>query len=279
MKNLFLFFLLSSFKLTAQVNLKFDKRFVESEDKWVAFRMNEDSSYTYGFIYIDEQAGLTFNREGNFKVNKDNSFTVVKLKEANIKVRLNPNNVKVAFLPETIYKELQIQPIPEWLKYYKNDTTSAKRLYKWGYMYNGWGECSKALSYLIKAKEIDTNYEGLNVELAFSFNCLKEYDKAEQILEEEIKLHPTNAYVNKEYIYTISKTKYIDKATKQYLKSLKTIKEKTYNAENCFNILQFYYNEKDLNNFNIWYKELEKWPIDNPMITEYANKMKVEISK
>jgi tetratricopeptide (TPR) repeat protein len=279
MKYKLILFILLTFKLNAQINLKFDKRFVECEDKWVVFKINEDSTYTFGFIYIDEQAGLTLNREGNFKIKIDNSLKVEKLKEASIKIRLQANNTKVALLPSNTFKELQIEARPKWLKFYKTDTTSVKRLYKWGYMYNGWNECSKALSYLTKAKKIDPKFEGLNVELAFSYNCLKEFGKAEQILDEELKLKPTDAYVNKEYIYAISKTENIEKAIKQYLKSLETVKEKNYNAENCFNILQFFYNKKDKKNFNIWYEELNKCSNDNKMITEYANNMKTDINK
>jgi hypothetical protein len=45
MKYLFIILTLTVTTLKAQTNLKFDKRFVESEDKWVAFQMDEDSSY------------------------------------------------------------------------------------------------------------------------------------------------------------------------------------------------------------------------------------------
>jgi hypothetical protein len=279
MKKLLLAFCFLSLKLTAQINLTFDKRFVECEDKWVSFRMNKDSTYTFGFIYIDEQAGLTLNREGNFKIEKNNSIKVDKLKDANIKVRLEPNNIKVALIPASIYKDLEIETIPDWLKFYKTDTTSAKRLYKWGYMYNGWNECSKALSYLIRAKEKDPKYEGLNVELAFSYNCLSQFDKAEKILAEEIKLKPSDAYINKEYIFTISKTNDVEKATAQYFKYKDVLKDKSYNAENCFNILQFYYKKKDVKNFNIWYSELGKCSYDNKMISSYSEQMKVDINK
>ena len=70
MNYFIILFTLLSFEIGAQTNLNFDKRFVECEDHWVTFNMNKDSSYTYGFIYIDEEAGLTFNREGNFKFDK-----------------------------------------------------------------------------------------------------------------------------------------------------------------------------------------------------------------
>ena len=277
MNYFFILFTLLSFEIGAQTNLSFDKRFVECEDHWVAFKMNEDSSYTYGFIYIDEDAGLTFNREGNFKFGEDNALSVEKVKGSNIKARLQANNVKVAIIPETMFSQLQIDKQPEWLTFYKKDTNSIERLYKWGYMYNGWNECSKALSYLMKAREIDPKYQGLSVELAFSYNCLKDYGKAEEILEEELLLNPTNAYVNKEYIYTISKTERIEKAINQYNSSLQSIEDKTYHAENCFNIMQFYYNKRDVKNFNVWYKKLNEYKNINEVISDYAKRMKKEL--
>lgn len=279
MKFTLILFTVLTLHLNAQIDLKFDKKFVECEDKWVAFQMNKDSSYLFGFIYIDEQAGLTLNNEGSFKVKQDNSLIVKKLTETSVKIRLEPNNVRVAIIPNDLYDDLQIKTIPEWLKYYKNDTNSVKRLFKWGYMYNGWNECSKGLSYLLRVKDLDSTYKGLNVEIAFSYNCLKEYNKAEQILKEELKLNPTDPYINKEYIYSVSKTNTIDKAVEQYFKSLETIKDKTYNAENCFNIMQFYYKNDDVSNFDIWYKELKKYKIENEMLLDYADKMKKELKK
>src|SRR5688500_3992564 len=129
MKYFFGFILLIATNLKAQTLLKFDNRFVESEDKWVAFQMDKDSSYAYGFIYIDAQAGLTFNYEGTFKTNSAGQFLPKKLDSANFKVRLQPNSVRVAFIPESKFQELQISAIPEWLKYYKTDTSSVERLY------------------------------------------------------------------------------------------------------------------------------------------------------
>lgn len=74
--------------------------------------------------------------------------------------------------------------------------------------------------------------------------------------------------MNKEYIYTLTKNKKIDKATEQFNSSIKTIKDKQYNAENCYNILQYFYFQKDKTNFNKWYDELLKHPIENKMIKQ-----------
>ena len=279
MNYFIILFTLLSFEIGAQTNLNFDKRFVECEDHWVTFNMNKDSSYTYGFIYIDEEAGLTFNREGNFKFDKNNALSIEKFKGTNIKIRLQPNNVKVAVIPESMFAPLQIEKQPEWLSAYKKDTNSIERLFKWGFMYNGWNECSTALNYLLRAKEINPSYEGLGVELAFSYNCLKDYKKAEEILAEELAIHPTNAYVNKEYIYTVSKTDQIEKAVNQYNLSLQSIEDKTYHAENCFNIMQFYYNKRDVKNFNLWYKKLSEYKNANDVIIDYAKRMKKELNQ
>lgn len=118
--------LLFSTIINAQNILKFDKRFVESEDRWVAFQMDKDGTYSYGFIYIDAQAGLTYNYEGNFKITDEGVFVPKKLDSTSLKVRLQPNNVKVAFIPESKFSELKIDAIPDWLKYYKTDSALFK---------------------------------------------------------------------------------------------------------------------------------------------------------
>ncbi len=279
MKYLLLLVTLLATKLNAQTTLNFDKRFVQSEDKWVAFKADKDSSHVYGFIYIDAQAGLTLNYEGTFKILPTGQFIPKKLDSTNMKVRLQPNNVLVAFIPDSKFEELKISAVPEWLKYYKTDTNSIERLYSWGYMYNGWDECEKALMFLEKAEKINPRYKGLAVELSFSYNCLKQYEKAETIMEEEIKTNPTDAYVIKEYIYTLTKSNKIDKAVSQFEKSLKSLKDNQYNAENCYNILEYYYFQKDKMNFNKWYNVLQNQPNENKMITKYADNMNADINK
>lgn len=279
MKYLFLLIVLPTTALHAQTELNFDKRFVESEDKWVAFQKNEAGSYPFGFIYIDSQAGLTLNYEGTFKISETGEFIPSKIDNTSMKARLEPNNVLVAFIPEQKFNELKIDSIPDWLKHYKTDVNSIERLYKWGYMYNGWNECAKALTFLEKAKTIDPKYKGLAVELAFSYNCLKEYDKAESILEEDIKTNTSDAYVSKEYIYTLTKNNKIDKAIQQYTSAQETVKNKQYDAENCYNILQYFYFQKDKEHFNKWYTELSKLEVQNNMIREYADRMKNDLDK
>ncbi|MCB9262877.1 MAG: hypothetical protein H6607_10935 [Flavobacteriales bacterium] len=279
MKYILIIVMLFATKLNAQTTLRFNKRFVQSEDKWVAFKPSKDSSYLFGFIYIDPEAGLTINYEGTFKVLPNGEFVPERFDNMSVKTRLQPNNVLVAFIPENKFEELKISAIPDWLQFYKTDTNSIERLYKWGFMYNGWNECEKALTFLEKAEKINPKFKGLAVELSYSYNCLGQYDKAESILKEEIKTNPNDAYVNKEYIYTLAKNNKIDDAINQFETSLKTVTDREYNAENCFNILQYFYTQKDKTNFKKWYKILKQQPKGNQAIMDYANKMKSDLGK
>jgi tetratricopeptide (TPR) repeat protein len=278
MKHLFILLTLLTLRLNAQTGLTFDKRFVESEDKWVAFTMDEDSSYLFGFIYIDAEAGLTLQHEGAFKIGQNGRFDAKKL-GVNSKVRLKVNNVRVAFIPESRFKELDIEATPNWLQSYKHDTASVKRLYKWGYMYNGWNECAKGLTFLEKAQKIDPQYDGLQVELAFSYNCLGQYDKAVVALQDVIKKQPTDAYVNKELVYALVKSGQLDKGAESCRKAIEVCTDTTYNGENCYNLLHEFYAKKDKKNFKLWLKEAKKWCSEQKQFLENIAIMEKEMNK
>lgn len=263
--------------LKSQSLLRFDKRFVECEDKWVAFQMDKDSTYSYGFIYIDSQAGFTFNLEGSFKISQNGQFVPKKFNDAQIKMRLQSNNVRVAFIPENKYEELQIYPVPDWLQYYKKDTASVSRLYRWGYIYNEWGDCAKALTFLEKAYKMNPKLSGLEVELSFSYNCLEQYDKAIVILQNALETNPQDAYANKEYVYALSKSGQLDKAAESCKKALKVCSDKTYNGEMCYNLLQAYYLKNDKANFKLWLKKTQKLNSKDDFITNNIKIMEREI--
>ena len=269
--------LLVAFNLHAQPSLVFNKRFVECEDKWVAFETDKYGYMQYGFIYIDEKMGLLLHHEGMFKPKRDSTYQIKKLNAAMIKTRLAPNNIKVAIIPESLYNDLQIDSIPAWLKNYKANSNSVSRLYQWGYFYNSWNECKKALDFLLKAKSIDAKHKGLSAELAYSHNCLNEYDKALAILEDAIKDDPTDAYSNKEYIYALVNIKDINKAIEQYHKSIALKVAETYNDENCYNIQRYFYQQKDEKNFNIWKKERRKWRNSNTKNPKYPKTFQKEL--
>lgn len=272
------YFLFISLFATSQDKLIFNKKFTECEDKWVAFTSDSLGYHNFGFIYIDEQAGLTLDYSGSFKIDVNGKIILEKkdIKGA-MKYRLQPNSVKVSIIPESFYKDLQIEAVPEWLKFYKTNENSIERLYKWGYMYNGWNECQTALNFLEKAYKINPNFKNLKVELGFSYNCLSNFKKAIDILKSAVVEDPTSAYIHKELLYAQIHNGQLEDAITTYDKIINEITDKTYNGENAFNILGEYFRQKNIEKFNQWIK---KTSIDkDSRFINYIEQMKNELIK
>jgi hypothetical protein len=163
--------LLFTTEVCAQSALKFDKRFVESEDKWVALRGKPGEAYSYGFIYLDSQAGFTMQAGGSFTIDAQGKYIPSPM-ENNVKVRLQPSQVKVALIPPDKLSELKVERIPDWLKFYKSDTSSAAHFYRWGFTYNVWDYPAGAIRFLQKAYQIDPKLDNLGSELGYTYNAI-----------------------------------------------------------------------------------------------------------
>lgn len=282
MKYSFILFIIFTTSLNAQNLLKFDKRNVQCEDKWIAYQIDKDSTYTFGFIYVDSQAGLTLNYEGKFKIDNNGKFNRIERETKNeigfMKVRLQPNRIAIAEIPESKFKELNIEKIPSWLKSYKTDENSVDRLYSWGYMYNGWNECEKALTFLEKADKINPKFKGLQTELAFSYNALGKFDKAEVSLKKAITENPKDCYTYKELAYTYTKLVKLEKVTETYETMTKICSEQNFIQETAHNLAYEYFKTKDKVNFKKWKTEAEKWSKSENQYTKNLNKMETELN-
>lgn len=258
MKYIFICLLLTSAGLSAQ-ELKFDKRFVECENKWVAFQEDKDSTHIFGFIYIDAQAGLTLNYEGSFRIDATGKYIPRRLDSTSMKVRLQPNRVKVAIIPASRYNELGITDPPDWLHFYQEDTGSIERLYRWGFLYNEWGMSEKALTYLERAWNIDPKFKGLDLELAFAYNALEKYDKAVTVLETALKNSTSYCYLYKELSYSQMHLGQLDKAGVTAKKGIGLCNDKLIQSEMAYNMAYQYSRKKDKKNFTAWADETKKW--------------------
>lgn len=264
MKKLVVFLFLFSTPFYSQTDLKFDKKIVQSEDHWVAFPADSIGQYPFGFIYIDAQAGLTLDYSGTFKIDDNGKYTAEKIgRSGTQKIRLQPSSILAAFIPDQKLKELEVDQIPDWLKIYKGDPESIERLYRWGYMYNGYGEIEKALTYLQKAEKIDSNFKGLQTELAYSYNALKKFDMAELALNKALKQNPKDCYSLKELAYTYRHMNKLDKSEMIYNKMKLDCTEKNYIQETAYNLAFRYYELKDKKNFEKWRIETTKWSNEN----------------
>ncbi len=283
MKYISTLLFLFSISLNAQSVLNFDKRNVQCEDKWITYQMDKDSTYTFGFIYVDSQAGLTLNYEGKFKIDNNGNFIRLESITDNeigfMKVRLQPNRTAIAEIPDSKFKELKIEKTPDWLAVYKTDENSVERLYRWGYLYNGWSECEKALTFLEKADKIDSNFKGLQTELAFSYNALGKYNKAEISLKKAIKNDPSDCYTLKELAYTYTKLLDLEKVSETYILLKEICKTNQFIQETAYNLAYEYFKIKDKAKFKNWKTEAEKWSTSENQYTKNLNVMETELNK
>lgn len=189
-------------------SLKFDQPFAKCELKWVILPPKSggtDPQYYYAFLYVDEVAGYTMDVKGFFKVAADGHYiadTTISQNKS-FKVRLGPNTVKMALLPESHYAEVHVQPRPKWVDlYYKGiDTNSVAHNFKRGFALNAAGDSEDALPYLDKAYQADPNYKGLLFEIAYAYNALKRYDDAIKFLKDALKNDPQNLMLYRELGY------------------------------------------------------------------------------
>jgi len=266
-------------KADAQADLVFNKRLVECEDKWVAFRPDSNGSYSFGFIYIDQSAGLTLEHTGKFKVNESGSFLpslFIDSLHASFKVRLQNNNVKVAVIPDARFAELKIEAIPGWLHIYKNYSDTAMRLQRWGYMYNDWGMSEKALEYLEPGYNKYPDYKGMAVELAFAYNALNKFEQAIPVLNKAVEFTPNDWYLYKELSYALLQTERIEEGGKAAMKGIGYATQDAMKAEMAYNIAYKYYKKTDKENFSRWAAETLKWAKKGD---QYYNSIKTIESK
>ena len=279
MKNIiFTFFLLITIQSSAQFT--FDKKILDCEDKWVVFPQESNGLYKYGFIYVDSQTGLIFDYSGSLKIDDAGKIVAYPKEEgSSMKVSLNPNKILIAIIPEAHFEQLKLSKVPDWLKNYRMEEGSIERLYGWGSIYNTWGEYQKGLDLLEKASKINSEYKGLDSQLAYSYNRLNQHKKAIEILKKALVINPTDAFITKEYIYALAKSQQLDAAIVNYRNSLKVCPDKTYVPENAYYILEGYFYKYDRVNFDKWLVETEVEMSSNEQIKKIIAEMKIEITK
>lgn len=259
MRYISVIILFFNFSIQAQDTLKFDKLFVDCEDKWVAFQKDENGSHGFGFIYIDSEAGLTLDYAGSFRIGENGRYTVKRLDSTSMKYRLQPNRVRVAIIPESRHSELGVTDPPDWLQYYKTDTGTVRRLARWGYLYNSWGNSKKALEFLERAQKIDSKYKGLEFELAYAYNATEQYDKAIIVLQGALKTTPDDCYLYKELSYSEMHLGKLGKASETCKTGIAKCTDKQMKSEIAYNLAYQYHQAKDKANFEKWVAESKKW--------------------
>lgn len=242
-------------------SLNFNTKYFEAVDKWVAFPKKEvDTTYTFGFIYLDNQAGFTFNYESNFQIKEDTLVAIPKdTTYGFLKYRLEPNTSLVALLNAAQCKQLGLPEKPEWLTAYKADNEDAAFLTNQGYHYNHVGASHLALQSLLKAYGIEPHFKGLEFELAYAYNALGQFEKSIPILEKAIENNPNDFYFFRELGYTYINLNRVEDAEETYRKGIKISNNDFEKSEMAINMAQYYFHLRNKKKFDEWAKITRKY--------------------
>lgn len=253
--------------------LKFDTKYFNAVDKWVAFPVNMiDSSYAYGFIYLDNQAGFTFNYENKFQIKEQQLINIKKDSMVGfMKYRLEPNTSLVSVLTENQISALKLPKEPEWLSIYKKHSNQVSYLKQEGYHFNHVGACELALKPLLKAYKIDPHFDGLEFELAFSYNHLGQFENAIAILENAIENNPKNYYFYRELGFSYLGLDRIEDAEKTYRKGIKMSENDLVKSEMSVNMAQVYFKLKIKKKFDEWAELTRKYSKKDKRYLQYID--------
>jgi tetratricopeptide (TPR) repeat protein len=256
MKFIILLLVLTATTCFGQSNeskLSFDTKYYEAVDRWIAFPKQEtDTAYTFGFIYLDEQAGFTFDYSSKFIKGEEGLIALPRESQNSLKSRLAANTAPVALLSGKQVADLGLPTQPDWLSNYKRDSGKVSYLKNIGFHYNHVGASNLALEPLNRAYKIDPHYDGLEFELAYAYNALKSFDKAIEVLEKAIANNPDNFYFYRELGYAYRYTHQLDKAERTYRKGIIISNNAFEKSEMAVNMAQAYFQIRDRKRFNEW---------------------------
>lgn len=273
MKLKFLLLLLFPLSVFAQNRLTFETVYFRAEDHWVALpKKGADKTYTYGFIYLDEQAGFTLEYGGQFIITDDGKFvsdTSEKKFQSSVKLRLSQNTVDVEIIDDAHLAELGLPKVPDWLKFYKESDNKAQSLLNKGYFYNHVGGSDLAIPLLEEVHGMNPEIKGLGFELVFAYNATKDYKNAIQVLPYYVKREPNNILLYKEWVYALCNLGNMSEAENICFEAFKVAGDDAYRAEMAFNVAQTYYVKKDKDNFQKWAKITKKYAPNKSPLLEY----------
>ncbi|RCU56371.1 tetratricopeptide repeat protein [Oceanihabitans sediminis] len=261
--------------------LKFDTKYFDAVDKWVAFpKKDTDPTYAYGFIYLDNQAGFTFNYETKFQIKEQKLINIKRDSTVGfMKYRLEPNTSLVSVLTDNQISALNLPKEPEWLSIYKEGSDQVDYLKQEGYHYNHVGACEQALKPLLKAYEIQPHFDGLEFELAYAYNHLGQFEKAIPILEKAIESNPKNYYFFRELGYSYLGLNKVEEAERTYRKGIKMSDNDFEKSEMSVNMAQAYFKLKNKKKFDEWAELTRKHSTKDKRYLQYIDQFEQNWNK
>lgn len=267
------FFLLANtvFAQNETPALKFDTKFYDAVDNWVAFpSQKSDSIFNYGYIYIDEDAGFTFEIGNTFTITNDNKFIAKPPSKTNRSIyRIDKNWKPLAIIPKDKVAEMGLPEQPESMDVYKENSESASYLKNIGYFYNSVGASHQALEPLKKAYKKEPHFNGLEFELSFAYNALRKFEKAVPVLKKALENDPDNYRFYRELGFAYLNLQRFDEAEKIYRNGIALTEDTFQKSEMAVNMAQAYFQLKNKEKFKEWAEITRKHAKENSRYSQY----------
>jgi tetratricopeptide (TPR) repeat protein len=192
----------------------------DCENRWVVlYHSQNDADYTYGFVYIDPQAGFTLHYVGRFTIDTTGNFRVapnpIPPDEASLKIRLEQNSI-AALLPPRALTQLKLPERPDWLTYYVDDSDAVTHKVNWGFFYNGIGDFPRALGFLESAYKERPDAPRVVFELTYAYNATGRPEDAIRVAKSEFAKSPKDELLCREIAFAYLHLKSYRDAIGQY---------------------------------------------------------------
>lgn len=260
---------------------KYDTDYFRCENQWVLLPGKpNDTINDYGFIYLDRQAGFTFNYEGRYYIKDKKQLVLLPTgSDGVVKYRLKPNTVKVEPMSDSFRELLKLPKEPDWLSIYRKGEEEIDALIKRGYHYNHVGGSDLAIPILLKAYQKNPHAETLEFELSYAYNATEQFDKTIEVLDKAIKHDPKNFWFYRELGYAYVHLDKFAKAEEIYKKGISITQEKNQQAEMALNMTGAYYRTKNRKKFDEWLSVAKKYTDENSPYYEHLQKMEANFGK
>jgi tetratricopeptide (TPR) repeat protein len=202
--------------------LQFNTPFYDLENRWVVVAKSPQlNKYVFGMVYLDMQTGFSLRAEGTFSVDAQGRVSRDSTDHPkNVMIgRLGPTTTLFCAIPDAMLADLDVKPVPDWLASYHStneDRNSVAFKVAYGRHLNSAGAAAKAVTYLEEAYKTEPHAAGVEFELSYAYNVLKQYDKAIEVLNAAIKNAPDNQVFYSELAFSYTQQKDYTNAIKTY---------------------------------------------------------------
>jgi tetratricopeptide (TPR) repeat protein len=249
----------------AKASLSYSLHMSDCENRWVAlYHDPKDSDYTYGFVYIDPQAGFTLYLGGRFTIDADGKYRPAPnpLDKADFKIRLERNGV-AALLPTDALAQLGLAEKPDWLKFYEDEADPVTYKVKWGSFYNGIGDSRRAIDYLESAYQERSDAPKLVFELAYAYNALGRPEDSVRVSKSGFAKNPKDEMLCREMAFAYLSLKSYKEAAEQYHACIALCgdseSEMAEKSELAMNLSSTYNALGDATNRGVWLEKAKRW--------------------